>query len=235
VKFAGECRYAVRHSPVQQHVAISQLLKTMVGGISMTDKKKSSKKTAEELGEKIEETKKAVKKTVSKTEKKAKASAAEVKKAVKKTAKKVEKSAEEAAEAVTKNVQTAQKSTTKVVEEVVENVENIAGNIPEQAGKMAATLLHKLKEGVENVKDVGEKLVENISATAQNLTDKYKTQTELGKLKEARDELLFELGKAVVQQVKTEGSIKTSFFRRAEIKVMLDKIEEIERKINEQK
>jgi seryl-tRNA synthetase len=99
---------------------------------------------------------------------------------------------------------------------------------------MAATLLNKFKEGVESVKDAGEKLVENISATAQNLTDKYKTQTELSKLKEERDELLLELGKSVVQQTKTEGSIKASFFLRAEVKAILDKIEELDSKISEQ-
>ena len=117
----------------------------------------------------------------------------------------------------------------------MENIESVAESIPEQAGKFAATLLHKFKEGVENVKEAGEKLVENIATTAQGLTEKYKSQTELSKLTVQRDELLMQLGKIIVHQHKTEGSVKATFFRRTEVKELVEKIEALESKINESK
>jgi hypothetical protein len=72
--------------------------------------------------------------------------------------------------------------------------------------------------------EVGAKVVDELSQTAQEYTEKYKTESEIKKMKGKRDLLITELGHYILKRHLTEGKVSESFFNEKEI---IDQFKEI--------
>lgn len=115
--------------------------------------------------------------------------------------------------------------------EAAGNIEEGAKIFGEKAGKIAGALLGKLQKGVSQAYQASAKVVDELSQTAHDYTEKYKTELEMKNLRGQKDDLTTRLGAEVFKQIKTKGTVQDSFFQEKEISDMVERVEKLDREI----
>ena len=107
------------------------------------------------------------------------------------------------------------------------------GEVGEKATELTDLLVDKLKKGLSQAYETGAKVVDELSQAAQKYVEKYKTETEIRKLKDEKDELLARLGQSVSKHHLAGGEFSESFFVKKEIIDQFKQIEVLDEKIIE--
>lgn len=116
-----------------------------------------------------------------------------------------------------------------VIEEAADSIEESAKLVREKATE----LTDKLKKGLSQAYDTGAKVVDELSHIAQEYAEKYRTESEIKKLKNEKDLLLSQLGEAFYKQRLTGDDFAYTFFNIPKTKDLLNQIETIDKKIVE--
>ena len=115
--------------------------------------------------------------------------------------------------------------------ETAGNIEEGAKIFGEKAGEIAGALLGKLRKGVSQAYQASAKVVDELSQTAHDYTEKYKTEMEMKELRGQKDDLTTRLGAAVFKQLKTKGTVRDTFFQEKEIRDVVERVEKLDREI----
>lgn len=124
-----------------------------------------------------------------------------------------------------------------LLSETAETIEAGAGAVGEKvteiAGKTAETagdVYDSVKKRLGSAYDTGIKWANELSRTAQQYVDNYKTNVEMKKLSDERDELTTKLGKTALAQYRQKETAPGKLLER---KDLLELIKEIEKKDQE--
>lgn len=117
------------------------------------------------------------------------------------------------------------------ITETVGNIEEGAKIFGEKAGEIAGALLGKLRKGASEAYKTGAKVVDEVSQTAHDYSEKYKTEMEMKKLRGQKDNLTARLGAEIFKHFKAKGTVRDTFFQEKEISDLVEGVEKLERKI----
>lgn len=92
-------------------------------------------------------------------------------------------------------------------------------------------LVDKLKKGLKKAYEAGSKVVDELTQTAQEYTEKYKAESEIKKLKGENDQLTTQLGHSVLKRQLAQGNVTDSFFKKKEMIDQFNQIEKIDKLI----
>jgi hypothetical protein len=107
----------------------------------------------------------------------------------------------------------------------IEKEKGFLGDVGEKATELTDMIVDKLKKGLSQVYEAGAKVVDELSQAAQEYVEKYKTESEIKKLKGEKDELMAQLGQSIFKHHLAGGGFAESFFNE---KVMIDQFNQIE-------
>lgn len=117
--------------------------------------------------------------------------------------------------------------------EVAENIGDSVKVVGEKATELTDMIIDKLKKGLSEAYQAGAKVVDELSQVAQDYAEKYKTESEIKKLKEEKDKLMIQLGQSIFKQHLTGGGFEESFFNQKEMIDQFNQIEILDKKIIE--
>lgn len=100
-------------------------------------------------------------------------------------------------------------------------------------GGKASELADKLKKRLSHAFETGAKAVDELSQTGQEFADRYKTDSEMRKLKSKRSKLLNQLGRYGFSHHCSGGKFAESFFRRTEMIEQINQINSLDEMIVE--
>ena len=115
--------------------------------------------------------------------------------------------------------------------EVAEDIGEGAKTVGEKATELTDIVVDKLKKGLSQAYEAGAKVVDELSQTAQEYTDKYKAESEVKKLNGKKDLLITQLGHSILKHHLAEGKVTGSFFNEKEIIDQFNQIEMLDKKI----
>ena len=79
--------------------------------------------------------------------------------------------------------------------------------------------------------EAGSKVVDELTQTAQEYTEKYKAESEIKKMKGENDQLTTQLGHSVLKRQLAQGNVTDSFFKEKEMIDQFNQIEKIDKLI----
>ncbi len=119
------------------------------------------------------------------------------------------------------------------LDEISENIGESAKKIGEKATQLADTIVDKFKKGISQAFDAGAKIVENVSQAAQEYAEKYKTESEITKLNDQKDQRMTQLGQYVFKHHLAGGKFTESFFNKKATVEQFDRIDILDKAIIE--
>ena len=115
----------------------------------------------------------------------------------------------------------------------IEKEKGILGEVGEKASELTDMIVDKLKKGLSQAYEAGAKVVDDLSQAAQEYVEKYKTETQIKKLKGEKDELMTQLGQSIFKHHRAGGGFAESFFNTKEMIDQFNQIEMLDKKIIE--
>lgn len=115
--------------------------------------------------------------------------------------------------------------------EVAEDIEDGVKIVGEKATDLSDIVVNKLKKGLSQAYAAGAKVVDELSQTAQEYTEKYKAESEIKKLKGRKDLLITQLGHSIFKRHREKGKVTESFFNEKEITDQFNQIEVLDKQI----
>jgi uncharacterized protein Yka (UPF0111/DUF47 family) len=115
----------------------------------------------------------------------------------------------------------------------VENLGEDAKMVGEKATELTDFIVDKLKKGFSHAYGAGAKVVDELSQTAQEYAEKYKTESEIKKLEGEKDKLITLLGQSIFRHHLAGGRFAESFFNKKEMIDQFDQIERLDKEIIE--
>ena len=103
--------------------------------------------------------------------------------------------------------------------------------VGEKAAEFTETVVDKLKKGWSQAYEAGAKVVDELSQTAQEYAEKYRSESEIKKLKGEKDLLITQLGQSIFKHHLAGGGFAESFFKSKEIIGQFNQIEILDKKI----
>ncbi len=115
--------------------------------------------------------------------------------------------------------------------EVAEDIGEGAKMVGNKATELTDIVVDKLKKRLSQAYGAGAKVVDELSQTAQEYTEKYRAESEIKKLKAEKDKLMAQLGQSIFKHHLAGGGFAESFFNRKEIIDQFNQIEILDKKI----
>ena len=115
--------------------------------------------------------------------------------------------------------------------EVAEDIGEGAKMVGGKASELTDIVVDKLKKGLSQAYAAGAKTVDELSQTAQEYAEKYRSESEIKKLKGEKDLLITQLGQSIFKHHLAGGGFAESFFKRKEIIGQFNQIEILDKKI----
>ena len=115
--------------------------------------------------------------------------------------------------------------------EVAEDIGEGAKTARIKATEIGDIVIEKLKKGLSQAYTAGARVVDELSHTAQEYTEKYKAESEVRNLNGEKDKLLAQLGYSIFRRYSAEGKVRESFFNGKEIVDQFNQIEMLDKKI----
>jgi hypothetical protein len=115
----------------------------------------------------------------------------------------------------------------------IEKAKGILGEVGEKATELTDVIVDKLRKGLSQAYEAGAKVVDELSQAAQEYVEKYKTESEIKKLKGEKDELITQLGQSILRQHLAGDRFAESFFSKKEMIDQFNQIETLDMKIIE--
>ncbi len=112
--------------------------------------------------------------------------------------------------------------------ETVDNIEEGVRVVSEKTAEITGKLFQQMKDGVSKAYSSSSKLLSELTHTAQNYADKYKTDLEIKKINKERELMVTRLGKEIHQHFLLKGTVSNAWFDEPDMVAFIRKIKKSE-------
>jgi hypothetical protein len=116
---------------------------------------------------------------------------------------------------------------------VGEKVSEVASSIAEKTSEVTGPVIDKVKDSVSGVAELGKKVLDEISQTAQDYIEKYRHKADMKKIGEERKALTIKLGSHIYVRYKVRNFSPENLFQDQEILGLINDIEQKDKEIIE--
>jgi len=120
---------------------------------------------------------------------------------------------------------------TKIKSSTGEDIGESAKKAGEKATELTDIVVDKLKKGLSQAFEAGAKVVDELSQATQEYAEKYKTESEIKKLKGKKDLLLTQLGHSILKCHREKGKFTETFFGEKKVIDQFNQIENLDKEI----